>query len=158
MYQRILVPLDGSQTAALALDHAKTLAERFGATVHLVRAVHTLSELAEVATPSLATTTAMSQDVISRQNEASEQAEAREYLDNVRADLEAAGIKAETRVRPGRPAEQILDAARAASADLIILTAYGAGGAHTRNPGAVYGGVADEVLRESRTPVLLVRP
>ena len=157
MYQRILVPLDGSQTAALALDHAKALAQKFGATVHLVRAVHTLTELAAVATPSLATT-AFSQDVVSRQDEDTEQAAARGYLDGVRKELEADGIKVEARVRPGRPAEQILDAAKAAAADVIVLTAYGAGRAHTRGPGAVYGGVADEVLRESRIPVLLVRP
>ena len=157
MYQRILVPLDGSQTAALAVEHAKSLAQKFGSTIHLVRAVHTLNELAEVATPSLATT-AFSQDVVSRQDEAAEQADARQYLDNVRKELEAEGIKVEARVRPGKPAQQILDAARAASADVIVLTAYGAGGAHTRNPGAVFGGVADEVLRESHIPVLLIRP
>ncbi len=157
MYQRILVPLDGSQTAALAVEHAKALAQKFGSTIHLVRAVHTLGELAEVATPSLATT-AFSQDVVSRQDAAGEQADARQYLDSVRRDLEAEGIKVESRVRAGVPAKQILDAAAAAAADVIVLTAYGAGGAHTRDRGAVFGGVADEVLRESRIPVLLVRP
>jgi nucleotide-binding universal stress UspA family protein len=157
MYQRILVPLDGSQTAALALDHARALAQKFGSTVHLVRAVHTLGELAEVATPSLATT-AFSQDVVARQDEDTELAGARDYLEGVRKELEADGIKVEARVRPGQPAEQILDAARAAAAEVIVLTAFGAGGAHTRSGGAIYGGVADEVLRESKIPVLLVRP
>jgi nucleotide-binding universal stress UspA family protein len=158
MYKMILVPLDGSDTAALALTHAKALAQRFGSTLHLVRAVHTLGELSEVATPSLASSTAMSQDVVARQNAASEQAEARQYLDDVMKELQADGVRAETRVRAGRPAEQILDAARTAEADLLVLTAFGAGGAHTRAPGAIYGGVADEVLRESHVPVLLVRP
>jgi nucleotide-binding universal stress UspA family protein len=158
MYQRILVPLDGSQTAALALEHAKALAAKFGSSIHLVRAVHTLGELARAATPSLSSTTALSQDVIARQNEASEQAAARSYLDDVAGELQAAGIKVETRVREGEPAAQILDAARSAAADVIIMTAFGAGGAHTRTEHAVFGGVADQVLRQSRVPVLLIRP
>ena len=157
MYQRIVVPLDGSQTAAFALEYAKALAQKFDSTVHLVRAVHTLGELAQVATPSL-TTAALSQDVISRQDEASEQSAARTYLDGVRKELEADGVKAETRVRDGAPAAQILEAARAAGADVIVMTAFGAGGAHTRAERAVYGGVADEVLRQSHVPVLLIRP
>jgi nucleotide-binding universal stress UspA family protein len=157
MYQRIVVPLDGSETAALAVPHAQALAQKFGSTVHLVRAVHTLGELAQVATPSLATA-AFSQDVISRQDEASEQSAARAYLDAVRKELQADGVKTETRVREGAPAAQILEAARAAGADVIIMTAYGAGGAHTRAERAVFGGVADEVLRRSHIPVLLIRP
>jgi nucleotide-binding universal stress UspA family protein len=157
MYKRILVPLDGSETAALALEHATALARQSGATLHLVRAVHTLGELAQAATPSVAAA-AISQDVVSRQDEDREQSEARRYLEDVRKQLQAQSIQAETRVRPGKPAEQILDAARTADAQLIVLTAYGAGGAHTRSGGAVFGGVADEVLRQSRIPVLLVRP
>jgi nucleotide-binding universal stress UspA family protein len=38
------------------------------------------------------------------------------------------------------------------------MTAFGAGGAHTRAERAVFGGVADEVLRQSHVPVLLIRP
>ncbi|HEY7465305.1 MAG TPA: universal stress protein, partial [Dehalococcoidia bacterium] len=30
MYQRIVVPLDGSETAALAVQHAQALAQKFG--------------------------------------------------------------------------------------------------------------------------------
>jgi nucleotide-binding universal stress UspA family protein len=158
MFQRIVVPLDGSRTAAEALPHARAVAKRFGSTIHLVRAVHTLGELTEVATPSVASQAAVSQDVISRMDSAKEQTEARQYLDAVGKELAADEIKVETRVRAGAPAQQILDAAQAADADLIVLTAYGAGGAHTRNERAVYGGVADEVLRQSRIPVLLIRP
>ena len=158
MFQRILIPLDGSQTAAEALPHARALAKRFGSTIHLVRAVHTLGELAEVATPSVAIQAAVSQDVMSRLDSAKEQTEARQYLDTVGKDLAADGIKVETRVRAGAPVEQILAAAQGANADLIVLTAYGAGGAHTRSERAVYGGVADEVLRQSKTPILLIRP
>jgi nucleotide-binding universal stress UspA family protein len=157
MYSKILVPLDGSLTAALALTHARALAQKFDSTIHLVRAIPTLSELAQVAMPTLAAA-AFSQDVVSRQEEQSEQVEARSYLADVGKDLQAEGIRVVSTVREGKPARQILEAARSAGVDVIILTAYGAGGAHTRGPQAVYGGVADEVLRDSRIPVLLIRP
>jgi nucleotide-binding universal stress UspA family protein len=158
MYLSILVPLDGSHTATLALAHAKALAKKFGSTIHLVRAVHTISELAQGATPALGKSAAMSQDVVSRQEAAGELDEARHYLQARLNELQTDGIVAEVRVRSGPPAGEILEAARSSGAELIVLTAYGAGGAHTRSPGAVYGGVADEVLRESRIPMLLVRP
>ena len=44
------------------------------------------------------------------------------------------------------------------SCGLIVMTAYGAGGAHTRSEKNVFGGVADEVLRQSQIPVLMIRP
>ncbi|HWC29097.1 MAG TPA: universal stress protein [Dehalococcoidia bacterium] len=158
MYQSILVPLDGSHTAALALDHAVAIAEKFRATVHLVRVVHTLAELADVTAPSLATSAATSQDVVSREEASREFEEARHDLQARCDELQARGVVTDNRVRAGEPAAQIMVAARDSGAGLIILTAYGAGGAHTRNPGAVYGGVADEVLRQSRVPVMLIRP
>lgn len=157
MYERILVPLDGSHTAAIALEHAEALAEKLGSQLVLVRVVHTLADLAPAATPSLAQA-AISQDVISRNQSAGEHAEARTYLGTLSDALSRRGVGVETLVREGSPAEQIIAAAVTSSAKLIVLTAYGAGGAHTRAQRAVYGGVADEVLRQSRIPVLLIRP
>jgi nucleotide-binding universal stress UspA family protein len=120
--------------------------------------VHTLAELADVTAPSLATSAATSQDVVSREEASREFEEARHDLQARGDELQARGVVTDNRVRAGEPAAQIMVAARDTGAGLIILTAYGAGGAHTRNPGAVYGGVADEVLRQSRVPVMLIRP
>ena len=157
MYERIVVALDGSAVAEEALPHAMSLAEKHGAMLTLVTAAHPISELSGV-TPSLATQAAISQDVVARTESAREQSTDRQYLDGVRRRIAEKGIDVETRVREGKPAEQILKLASELHADLIVLTAYGGGGAHTRGQRAVFGGVADEVLRESRVPVLLIRP
>lgn len=158
MYERILVPLDGSAIAAQALEQAEALAEKLNSTLALVRVVHTLGDLVNAATPSLATQAATSQDVIARNESAEEHAAARSYIAGLRDALAKRGLSVETYVREGDPATEVINAARACEAGLIVLTAYGAGGAHTRSERAVYGGVADEVLRQSRVPVLLIRP
>ena len=41
MYERILVPTDGSDTAEAAVDHAVDLAEQYGAEVHALYIVDT---------------------------------------------------------------------------------------------------------------------
>jgi nucleotide-binding universal stress UspA family protein len=80
------------------------------------------------------------------------------YLAKVKRELESEGLDVGTVVREGQPAAEILAEASASRSDLIILTAFGLGGAHVLRPNAVFGSVADSVLRESRAPVLVVRP
>lgn len=157
MYERILVPLDGSPTAAMALEQAEALAEKLGSTLILVRVVHTLGELASTATPTLSRAE-FSQDVVARSAEAEEHTQARSYIADLSDALRRRGLNVETHVREGSPAEQIIHTADTDRAELIVMTAYGAGGAHTRSGKAVFGGVADEVLRQSQVPVLLIRP
>ena len=158
MYKRILIPLDGSPTAAKALEQAEALAEKLDSTLILVRIVHTLGDLAQSAMPSLTTQAATSQDVIARSESAGEQAESRAYIANLSEALQKRGLEVETHVAAGVPAPEIIKTAGNAGAELIVMTAYGAGGAHTRSQKAVFGGVADEVLRQSQVPVLLIRP
>jgi nucleotide-binding universal stress UspA family protein len=158
MYSRILVPLDGSPIAAKALEQAEALAEKLGSTLILVRVVHTLGDLAQTATPSLTTQAATSQDVVARSESATEHAESRSYITNLSDALKQRGLEVETHIGEGVPADEIMKASRNANAGLVVMTAYGAGGAHTRSEKAVFGGVADEVLRQSQVPVLLIRP
>ena len=157
MYKRILVPLDGSVIAAKALEQAEALAEKLGSTLVLVRVVHSLGELGRTATPTLSRAE-FSQDVVARGDSESEHKEARAYIANLSDALKQRGLMVETHIGEGTPADQIIQTARSANADLLVMTAYGAGGAHTRSQKAVFGGVADEVLRQSQVPVLLIRP
>jgi nucleotide-binding universal stress UspA family protein len=157
MYERILVPLDGSPTAAKGLEQAEALAEKLGSTLILVRVVHNLGELAQ-AVPSISTQPAISQDVVARSASDKEHAEARSYIADLSDALHKRGLKVETHIGEGAPAGQIIQTARTANAALVVMTAYGAGGAHTRSDKNVFGGVADEVLRQSQVPVLLIRP
>jgi nucleotide-binding universal stress UspA family protein len=158
MYERILVPLDGSDFAALALQHARAIAKLTGAQLQLLQVIPTVAELASQTfepPPGIAET---SQDAIVSRRHDEDHISARDYLGRVLAEVSADGLKGATSVREGAPPEQILAEAGDSNADLIVLTAYGQGGAHSRRENAVFGGVADSVLRGARIPVLVVHP
>lgn len=126
MYQRIMVPLDGSDLAQNALDHAVDLARALGATLVLlhVRTSHTGSKEA-----------------------------ARRYLEFVQAQVASQGVPIELVVASGAIAASIIRAADEEHIDLIAMATHGRTGLQR----AVRGSVAEEVLRRSNKPVLLVR-
>jgi nucleotide-binding universal stress UspA family protein len=98
MYQRIIIGLDGSETAEKALPYAVSLAEKYGGMLTLVTVAHPLSELSTVQ-PSLATQAAISQDVVARTESAREKAADRQYLDDLTARIASRGVDVETRLR-----------------------------------------------------------
>ena len=80
--------------------------------------------------------------------------EAEEYLNAVQARLAAKGIrKVETSVWYGPPASAIVEAARVANADLIVMTTHGRSGLGR----LIMGSVAEAVLRGTSTPIMLLR-
>jgi nucleotide-binding universal stress UspA family protein len=136
-YRTVLVPLDGSELAETALDHAVELA-RGGASLVLLRAAeaHTL--------PGADPTDAQVKVV----------REAEEYLAAVRARLAGSGVnRVDVSVWYGPPADSIVEAARFRGADLIVMSTHGRSGLGR----LVLGSVAETVLRSTTTPILLVR-
>ena len=80
--------------------------------------------------------------------------EAEQYLDAVQARLAAKGFrKVETSVWYGPPASEIVEAARVANADLVVMTTHGRSGLGR----LILGSVAEAVLRGTSTPILLLR-
>ncbi len=151
MYELILVPLDGSELAETALPHAEEIARRFQARVLLLRAVVSAHQVvAETATPDAPR---LSLDVAQRRQEAEVEA-AEGYLGSISHRLVAAGLRVETQVAEGPPAAAILEYAAEAHVSLIVMSTHGRGGLRR----LVFGSVADEVLRSSHLPVLLLRP
>ena len=149
MYQNILVALDGSETAEAILPHVVALAQKFGATVTLLRA----------RTPMVAVVSAL--DGGSIPGPAADptpilEAEERDvdsYLAGVDERLRQTGVSTRCVAPEGPAATVIVDHAREISADLIALTTHGRGGLER----AVFGSVADSVLRHAPCPLLLVR-
>ena len=136
--ERILVPLDGSALAEQALTKALDLAEGREPVCLLLRA-------AEASTwPGVDPTDAQIRVVH----------EAEQYLDAVQARLAAKGLrKVETSVWYGPPASAIVEAARVANADLIVMTTHGRSGLGR----LILGSVAEAVLRGTSVPILLLR-
>lgn len=128
MYERILVPLDGSVSAEAALSHAEAIARKFGSAVVLLN-VH-----------------AGTSEAGARQAET--------YLNTVRARLEREGLTVAADVKTGAPAEEILRHAGEHGASLIIMSSHG-WTAHRRVLDAT---IAHEVMQKSHLPILLVRP
>ncbi|MBI3634829.1 MAG: universal stress protein [Candidatus Rokubacteria bacterium] len=137
--ETILVPLDGSALAEAALPTALgLLAEQPGTTLLLLRAAE--------ATTMLGDPVAAQVDVVR---------EAEEYLKTLAARLSTwKAPKVETAVWYGAPAPAIVEAARVANADLIVMSTHGRSGIGR----LVLGSVAESVLRGTSTPILLVRP
>jgi nucleotide-binding universal stress UspA family protein len=127
LFERILVPLDGSETAEAALAYVALLpSER----VRLLAVESDRANLTAVCTTAR---------------------DCRTYLEAVAAPLREQGRAVDTVVVFGRPAEQIL--ALAAAADLVVMGSHGHGGARR----FVLGSVADEVARHAPVPVMVVR-
>lgn len=149
MYRKILVPLDGSELAEKVLPHVETLAQCTGAEILLMR-VTVYPYEGGVAAASLTGFMPMVLPEV-RQDLAKE---ATEYLNKVGAELRGRGLKVSTVVEDGIVGEAIAEAARTQGADLIAMCTHGRTGLGR----AVFGSVAEAVLREAGKPLLLIRP
>jgi nucleotide-binding universal stress UspA family protein len=80
-------------------------------------------------------------------------AAATKQLDALAAEVRGRHPGAQTSLREGLPVDEILRAAKEASADLIVLGTHG----RTGLPHVVLGSVAERVVRAAPCPVLTVR-
>jgi nucleotide-binding universal stress UspA family protein len=146
MYQRILVPVDGSPTSRRGLDEAINLAVMSHGRLRLC---HVIDELSF----------ALAMDAYSGYSGnwlESLREEGRRILDEARATAGAAGIEADTLLCDsfaGSVQEQVTAEARKWPADLIVLGTHGRRGVGR----LVLGSSAEHILRFAPVPVLLVR-
>ena len=142
MYKKILVPLDGSDLAKKALDQAEKLAKTFGAEIILFQVVPFLPIYGspELVTPLI---------VDEKQKESAER-----YLTNLSEELKKRGHRVTAIVKTGQQvAVEIIDFAKEAGADLIVMCTHGRSGISRW----VLGSVALKILTRAETPILLVR-
>ena len=138
MYERILVPTDGSEGATAAATHAIDLADRYGATLHVLYAVPT--SLA----PDAGLVGAL--DAL--------EATGRAAVEELRELAESGGIDAiEGTVQRGRPHEVIGRYVEDNDIDLVVMGTHGRSGLDR----VLLGSVTEKVVRTSEVPVLTVR-
>ncbi|WP_380674944.1 universal stress protein [Salinigranum sp. GCM10025319] len=136
MYQRILLPTDGSKASSTAAEAAVTLADQFDAELHVIHVLeHDQSSTDSVTAP------------------------ARNGEEAVRAAVELAassGITATRRVIEKRTSihQEILTYTAEHSIDCIVMGTRGRSGLSLSR--AVLGSVAELTLRESPVPVMTV--
>ena len=139
MFNKILVPLDGSDLAAKVLSQAEDLARVSNA--QLVLLTVGSAEVGEIgeSSPEAAT-------------EAVARLPAVKYLQQTAAALQAKNLKATWVYKQGTPAHEIITYAADRQMDLIIMATHGAG-----EIAWLLGSVAQKVLRHAPVTVLLIR-
>lgn len=140
MFQRILVPLDGSHLAESVLPATVYLAEHFNATIILFHAV-------EVDAPA----------TVHGQRHLMSAPEAQAYLEETAARIARPDITIEKNVHPAEPARvahSIIEHVTELNADLIVLCAHGSGDLR----GVLVGNIAQQVIQRGTTPVFFIRP
>jgi nucleotide-binding universal stress UspA family protein len=139
-HKRVLVALDGSTAGEAVLRFLMEIAGPLGMTVMLL---HVLEPIR----PQVVEGTVIIDDVEARRREAEE------YLAPISAALRSQGVDTAWAIRRGRPAEEILAAARESGADLIAMATHGRTGVGR----LLFGSVAEAVLRHAQVPVFMMR-
>ena len=141
MYDRILVPTDGSGGTRRAVEHAVDLAAIHGATLHGLYVVNTAS----YASFSTEATWEGIGDMLRE--------EGRRAVEEI-TDLAAArDVPVETAVIDGSPSSEIVRYAEREGCDLVVMGTHGRGGIDR----LLLGSVAERVVRSSDVPVLTIR-
>jgi nucleotide-binding universal stress UspA family protein len=138
MYQKILVPLDGSELAECVLPHVEAMAGGCKVKdVVLARVVEPFRQ------PSGSDYAIDSQSM----------AGADQYLKQVKTKMKLSGSTVATEILRGNPASELADYAAKNGVDLIVIATHGRSGVSRW----VWGSVADRILRSACVPVLMVR-
>lgn len=142
MYTKILVPLDGSETAESALPVVRSLAAALNLPVQLLGVVETVGHV---------TATEVEQSLGLKAIVESGERRSRAYLEGVKQALpQATGA---CLVETGMAAEVILEQAAVDPRVLIAMATHGRSGLERW----LLGSIAEKVLRGTRNPLLLIR-
>ncbi len=139
-FKRILVPLDGSRLAESVLPAAYTVAERCGATITLL---HVLEHNAP--------------QTVHGETHISDIGQAHRYLSEVSDRYQERSVSTELHVHENKEhnvPRSIAEHVAELQVDLIALATHGSG----RLRGFLFGSIAQQALRQTTVPVLLVRP
>jgi nucleotide-binding universal stress UspA family protein len=145
MFKRILVPVDGSSTSSLGIAAAIRLAKEQGARIRLI---HVVDELVLMSSPEAGMMLGEAIDMLRDSG--------KDILAKAVARVRKADVVAETTLVEsvgGRAADLIVRDAKKWKADIIVIGTHGRRGLKR----VVMGSDAEEVVRNTTIPVMLVR-
>jgi len=139
LFEKILVPLDGSEHSLKALKMAVQIAQKFNGKISLIH-VYSIGGLATYPTP------------------------VHEFIEAIRnvgagilgdgeKKVKAEGVQVETLLLEGHAVEQIVKTCREGKFDLVVMGARGL----SRIKEMLLGSVSDGVTRHTHCPVLVVK-
>jgi nucleotide-binding universal stress UspA family protein len=146
MYQRILVPFDGSTTSSRGLDEGIRIAAATGASLRLIYMVDDLLYVT-----GFESYPAYAAEVIPFMRDAGEK-----ILQEGKSRVEKAGLKVDTLLFEGvalRLSDVVADQVKTWGADLVVIGTHGRRGVGRM----VLGSDAEQIVRTATVPVLLVR-
>jgi nucleotide-binding universal stress UspA family protein len=136
MYDKILLPTDGSEESKEAVNHAEELAEKFDAEVHIIYVVDITKQAGE---PRVPTQVESMRDL------------GEDIVDEVENEFENA--LTETAVKVGVPHQEINNYVEEENIDLITMGSHGRSGLNRM----LLGSVTEKVLRTCSAPILTVQ-
>jgi nucleotide-binding universal stress UspA family protein len=180
MYKKVVIPLDGSDLAEVALPHLQQIAasgilkeivlisvtEPIKGTISKKIVPPELTHRNILGTPDTGITLLGNategllwagdpgnlKDLPASMGKMA--ATAYKYLQKQAEDLEKAGLQVDVAVLVGNPAEEILRFVKNEKADLIIMASRGKSGFNQWD----MGNIAEKVIRVAEIPVLLIKP
>lgn len=140
MYDRILVPTDGSDGTTETLEHALGMARRYDTDVHAIAVVD------ERQFQQLEGETLYETQTTLREN-------CERAVEEVASRVADEGIPVERVIREGVPSQRIIEYATECGADVIVMGTHGRS-AHERI--ATVGSVTQRVVENASVPVFVV--
>ena len=138
MYEKILLPTDGSDAGNPAVEEAIGLARETGAALHVLFVVEDIPYAPE-----------MMDDRV----EAQLRAVGEEALETIRTRADEAGVEIVADMREGAPHTSIIDYIEETDCDLVVMGTHGRSGLDRY----LLGSVTERVVRTAPVPVLTVR-
>ena len=138
MFKSIVWANDGSEAAERALPLVRELARPGGATITIVHVVERVEGIGAVGVPHRA-----------------DERQVQAHLRGLASDLSAEGVQVSLEIKGDvgtRPAHAVVDVARSAGADLIVMGTRG----HSPIGGLLLGSVTHRLLHIAPCPVLVV--
>jgi len=155
LFERILVPLDGSEHSLRALRIAIQIAKRFDGKITLLH-VYSVG-VRPIVMPEPTTLTPPSVPIMAPADFSKVVEAARKAGNTILADgenkVKAEGVQVETLLREGRTVQEILKVARNSKCDLIVMGARGI----SKIREMLLGSVSDGVIRNAPCPVLVTK-
>lgn len=135
MYNRILVPTDGSATADAAMEHAIDLAEKYNADIHILHVINSwqYDTSIESAVEPL-------------------RKESNEYVKRLSEAAMDVDIPVTSAIEIGKPAHHMLEYVNEHDIELIVMGTRGQGGL----PRRLLGSVTDYIVTHADVPVHVV--
>ena len=141
MFQRLLIPLNGSVFAERALSIAAPIARASGGSIILTRVINKSNGFWPSMAPQL----------LARRNMTADLAESEQYLATVSATPELENILTKRIVRFGPTVSTLLTLAALSDVDLIVLCSHN----HTDTARQGVGSIAEQLLQKASIPVLI---